>query len=65
MNKTGIEYLDFTWNPIAMRCTPVSEACANCWHLNVADRLAKRVAPASAPQVLGGVGDQMSSHNSA
>lgn len=40
VNKTGIEYLDYTWNPIAMRCTPVSEGCANCWHLAVADRLA-------------------------
>lgn len=37
MNKTGIEYLDYTWNPIAMRCSPVSEGCANCWHLAVAD----------------------------
>lgn len=39
MNKTGIEYLDYTWNPIAMRCTPVSEACENCWHLRACDRL--------------------------
>lgn len=23
MNKTGIEYLTHSWNPIAMRCTPV------------------------------------------
>jgi len=41
MNKTGIEYLTHTWNPIAMRCTPISEGCANCWHLRIADRLAK------------------------
>lgn len=40
MNKTSIEYIDFSWNPIAMRCTPVSEGCANCWHLRMADRLA-------------------------
>ncbi|MBN1625011.1 MAG: DUF5131 family protein [Deltaproteobacteria bacterium] len=39
MNKTGIEYLDYTWNPIAMRCKPVSEGCANCWHMRTADRL--------------------------
>lgn len=39
MNKTNIEYLDYTWNPIAMRCTPVSEGCANCWHLKRADML--------------------------
>ena len=38
MQKTAIEYLDMTWNPIAMRCTPVSEGCANCWHLRVANR---------------------------
>lgn len=40
MNKTQIEYLDMSWNPIAMRCTPVSEGCTNCWHLRMADRLA-------------------------
>jgi protein gp37 len=40
MNKTGIEYLDYTWNPIAMRCTPVSAGCQNCWHLRMANRLA-------------------------
>jgi protein gp37 len=34
MQKTKIEYLDYTWNPIAMKCDPVSEGCANCWHLN-------------------------------
>jgi len=41
MNKTNIEYLDYTWNPISMRCSPISPGCANCWHLAVADRLAK------------------------
>jgi protein gp37 len=41
MNKTNIEYLDYTWNPISMRCFPISPGCANCWHLAVADRLAK------------------------
>lgn len=40
MNKTGIEYLDYTWNPLAMRCTPVSAGCRNCWHLAMADRIA-------------------------
>lgn len=40
MNRTAIEYLDFTWNPIAMRCTPVSEGCLNCWHLRMCDRMA-------------------------
>ncbi len=41
MNKTKIDYLDYTWNPLAMRCTPVSEGCRNCWHLAMAKRLAK------------------------
>lgn len=40
MNKTGIEYLDLSWNPLAMRCKPVSVGCKNCWHLRMADRLA-------------------------
>lgn len=40
MNKTAIEYLDYSWNPIAMRCTPISEGCSNCWHLAMAKRLA-------------------------
>jgi len=40
MNKTKIEYLTHTWNPLAMRCTPVSEGCKNCWHLAMAKRLA-------------------------
>lgn len=40
MNRTGIEYLTHSWNPIAMRCTPVSDGCTNCWHRRMADRLA-------------------------
>ena len=40
MNRTNIEYLTHTWNPVAMQCTPVSEGCRNCWHLRMADRLA-------------------------
>lgn len=40
MQKTAIEYLDYTWNPLAMRCSPVSEGCEHCWHLRMADRLA-------------------------
>lgn len=39
MNKTGIEYLDYTWNPLAMRCTRVSPGCRECWHLRFANRL--------------------------
>lgn len=40
MQRTKIEYLTHTWSPIAMRCTPVSEGCQNCWHLAMAKRLA-------------------------
>lgn len=48
MNKTGIEYLSHTWNPIAMRCTRVSAGCQNCWHLRTAVRHAnnKTIRPA-------------------
>lgn len=28
---TKIPYVDETWNPIKMFCTPVSEGCANCY----------------------------------
>jgi protein gp37 len=60
MNKTGISYLTHTWNPIAMRCTPVSEGCANCWHLTLCKRQAanhiltaeRRAAAAGGPFVL-------------
>lgn len=41
MQRTKIEYLTHTWSPIAMRCTPASEGCANCWHLRMANRLSK------------------------
>jgi len=40
MQKTKIEYLTHTWNPIAMCCTPVSEGCTNCWHIRMANRMA-------------------------
>ena len=40
MQKTKIEYLTHTWNPIAMRCTPIWEGCKNCWHLAYAKRMA-------------------------
>lgn len=40
MQKTKIDYLTHTWNPICMRCTPVSPGCQNCWHLKMADRFA-------------------------
>lgn len=39
MNRTDIEYLDYTWNPLAMRCTPISEGCAHCWHIRMANRM--------------------------
>lgn len=41
MNRTNIEYLTHSWNPIAMRCTPVSSGCKNCWHLRLADMLSR------------------------
>ncbi len=41
MQRTKIEYLTHSWNPIAMRCTPISAGCAHCWHLAMAKRLAK------------------------
>ena len=36
--RTGINYVDVSWNPIVMRCTPVSDACTFCWHLAMCKR---------------------------
>lgn len=38
MQRTKIDYLTHSWNPLAMRCRRVSEACANCWHLRMCKR---------------------------
>ena len=50
MNKqtNGIEWLapeiigrpGYTWNPLAMLCTPVDRSCDNCWHRRMAKRMA-------------------------
>jgi len=40
MNRTDIEYLDFTWSPLAMLCDPISAGCQNCWHRRRAKMLA-------------------------
>lgn len=37
MNKTNIQYIDYSWNPISMRCTPIATGCKNCWHLRRCD----------------------------
>lgn len=39
MNKTGIQYLDFTWNPV----TGCTKGCPECWAREVSQ---KRLAPA-------------------
>jgi protein gp37 len=57
MQKTNIGYLTHTWNPIAMRCTPVSEACKFCWHLDVADRHARNPCLPDAVRVARGGGE--------
>lgn len=43
MNKQdpGIQYLDYTCNPIKMRCTPVDIACKYCWHIEQCDMFLK------------------------
>lgn len=38
MNKTGIEYLDYTWNP-TVGCSPVSAGCRECWASIMSKRL--------------------------
>ena len=37
MNKTRIEWCDYTWNPIG-GCSPVSEGCANCYAAAISRR---------------------------
>lgn len=37
MNKTRIEWCDYTWNPI-VGCSPVSEGCANCYAAAISRR---------------------------
>jgi len=39
MQRTKIEYLTHTWNPLAMRCSWVSTGCDNCWHRSRANML--------------------------
>ena len=41
MNRTGIEFLDFTWNPTT-GCSIQHEACNNCWAKRMANRLKGR-----------------------
>lgn len=48
MNKTGIEYLDYTWNP-THGCSAVSPGCDNCWAKRTAERLAKIKTPGYHP----------------
>ncbi len=39
MNRTGIDYLNYTWNP-THGCSPISPGCANCWAHAMSKRLA-------------------------
>jgi protein gp37 len=39
-SKTGIEYVDATWNPWS-GCTPVSPGCANCYAKRMATRFGR------------------------
>lgn len=39
MNRTGIEWCDYTFNPI-VGCSPASEGCAHCYARRMARRLA-------------------------
>jgi len=41
MNKTGIEWAEYTWNPVS-GCSPISSGCKNCYAARMAKRLAGR-----------------------
>jgi len=38
MQQTGIEWADWTWNPMS-GCTPKSTGCLNCYARTMANRL--------------------------
>jgi len=38
MNKTNIEYTDYSWN-VAPGCTMVNDGCVHCWAMTMAKRL--------------------------
>ena len=39
MNRTNIDYLDYSWNP-THGCDPISTGCKNCWAKTMSKRLA-------------------------
>ena len=41
MNRTNIEWTDYSWNPIT-GCSPISEGCRNCYAKRMANRLRGR-----------------------
>ena len=42
MNKNRISYVDYSWNPLSMRCSFKACPCrSTCWHLQMADRMSK------------------------
>jgi protein gp37 len=41
MNKTKIEWTEYSWNPVS-GCTPISEGCQNCYAKRMSKRLAGR-----------------------
>ena len=41
-DRTKVNYLDATYNPLAMRCTRKSKGCDRCWHLPMARSLVEQ-----------------------
>lgn len=37
MNKSGVEWTEYTWNPVT-GCTPISDGCKNCYAKSMATR---------------------------
>ncbi|MGC9124436.1 MAG: DUF5131 family protein, partial [Thermoplasmata archaeon] len=51
MNRTSIEWTEYSWNPVT-GCTPVSPGCANCYARRIYERFHRDFTPMFHPEKL-------------